>query len=258
VTLAGSRVLVTRRREQSEDLVRAIRECGGDPVVIPLISTGPPPSWEACDGALARISAFDAAAFASVNAVEGFAGRAHERGVLPEALGRIPSAAVGEATAAALARHGMRGAVVPAQYSAASLALALGASLAGKRVLIPCGSLALDTLPRALTDAGAVVETVVVYATTRSAEADRAAIARGVRSGEFDVVTLASPSAARYFGELFGAPERAAVAARCRIAAIGETTAAAIRATGFPVDVVAAESTARGLVQSITERFGKA
>ena len=257
MTLGGKRILITRRREQAEETSRVVRERGGIPVVIPLIRTGPPDSWEACDGALSRLDSFDAAAFTSVNAVEAFIARARSLGVPAAALARIPAAAVGETTAGALRVEGMRVAAIPAQFSAAALGAALGGALAGKKVLLPRGTLARDTLARALRESGASVEPVVVYATCRAADAECAAVARGVRAGEFDVVTLASPSAARYFGELFSAEERAHLGAHCRIAAIGETTAGAIRALGIPVDIVAAESTSRGLVDSMTAYFSR-
>jgi len=255
MTLAGKTILITRRREQSDQFVRAVREQGGTPVVIPLVAIGPPPSWEACDGALSRLASFDAAAFTSANAVEAFVGRALARGVTAPDLERLPAAAVGEATAAALRRSGMRVALVPAEFSAASLGAALGGALRGKRVLLPCGTIARGTLAGALREQGASVESVVVYATLPAEEAGASGLVSRVLAGEFDVVTFASPSAARHFGALFTPPERGGLRARCRIAAIGATTEEALRAMDIPPDIVAGESSARGIVESITAYF---
>jgi len=255
MTLQGKRILITRRREQAEGMARAVRARGGTAVVIPLIATGPPPSWEACDGALGRLASFDAAAFTSANAVEAFVGRARTLGIPGAALERIPAAAVGETTAAALRKSGMRVAAVPPEFSAASLAAALGGALAGKNVLLPCGTIARDTLLRALQESGARVEKIVVYATLPPPEAATSALGGRVLAGEFDVVTFASPSAAEHFAALFTAAERALVPSRCRVAAIGGATAEALHLLGLPPDIVARESTARGLVESITDYF---
>jgi len=225
--------------------------------VIPLIAIGPPPSWEACDSALGRLAAFDAAAFTSVNAVEAFFDRARSLGVRREDLEALPAAAVGAATAAALGERGIRVTLVPAEFSASSLGLALGGSMAGKRVLLPCGTISRETLAGTLREAGAAVERVVVYATVASADADRSRVARGVLAGGFDVVTLASPSAAHCFAGAFTPAERARVHSRCRLAAIGGTTAEALRSLGLPADIIAGESTGRGLVDSITDYYAR-
>jgi uroporphyrinogen-III synthase len=76
-----------------------------------------------------------------------------------------------------------------------------------------------------------------------------------VVSGEFDVLTFASPSAATNFGTLFHGEELRAASGRTRIAVIGPSTAEAVRALGLGVDIIAGESTARGLVRSIDEYY---
>jgi uroporphyrinogen-III synthase/uroporphyrinogen III methyltransferase/synthase len=76
-----------------------------------------------------------------------------------------------------------------------------------------------------------------------------------VLSGEFDVLTFASPSAAVNFGTLFRAEELRAVPDHARIAVIGPSTADAVRVLGLEADIVARESTARGLVHSIDEYY---
>ncbi len=257
MTLGGRTILVTRRHEQAGAMVREIEARGALAVVIPMIVTEPPRVWMECDAAIGRLGTYDMLLFTSANAVEGFVGRARTLGVSPDSLSRLPSAAVGEATAAALRECGLRASVNSGEFTGSSMAQALGRSLSGKRVLIPQGNIARGTLSRSLRENGAVVDTVTVYVTSKPEEAMRGSFVRRVLSGEFDVVTFASPSAAANFGSLFRAEELAAVPEHARIAVIGPTTADAVRELGLTADIVARESTARGLVAAIEEFFSE-
>jgi uroporphyrinogen III methyltransferase/synthase len=256
MTVRNRTILVTRQREQAGEMIREIEIRGGAAVVVPMIATGPPRVWTECDAAIGRLGLYDALVFTSVNAVESFVGRTHILGVPPASIARTRSVAVGEATASALAGSGFPVVLVPENFTGASLAAALGESLSGKRVLIPRGNIARETLPDALRDAGAIVETVTVYVTSRPEGIAAGSFVHRVLSGEFDVVTFASPSAAVNFGTLFRAEELSAVPDHARIAVIGPTTADAVRGLGLPVDIIARESTARGLIRSIEEFYG--
>jgi uroporphyrinogen III methyltransferase/synthase len=255
MTLRNRTILVTRQREQAGEMTREIERRGGNAVVVPMIATGPPGSWAECDAAIGRLGTYDILLFASVNAVESFVGRTHILGVPPGALARARTAAVGEATAAALTRGGMKAVLIPEEFTGMSLVAALGDSLAGTRVLIPRGNIAREAVPDALRAKGAVVETVTVYVTTKPEGIVAESFVHRVLSGEFDVVTFASPSSAANFGSLFRADELSAVPDNARIAVIGPTTADAVRALGLPVDIIARESSARGLVGCIEEFY---
>jgi uroporphyrinogen-III synthase len=253
--MRNRRILVTRQHEQAGEMIREIELRGGTAVVVPMIITGPPRAWAECDAAIDRLGTYDALVFTSVNAVESFVGRTRMLGIPPALLARARSVAVGEATASALAGNGLPVVLVPEKFAGASLASALGDSLAGKRVLIPRGNIARETLPEALREGGAIVETVTVYVTSGPEGIDRGRFVHRVLSGEFDVVTFASPSAAVNFGTLFQAEELSAVHNNARIAVIGPSTADAVKALGLPVDIIARESTARGLVLCIDEYY---
>jgi uroporphyrinogen-III synthase len=255
MTLGGRTILVTRRHEQAGEVVREIEARGGRAVVIPMIVTEPPRVWTECDAAIGRLETYDILLFTSANAVESFVGRARTLGVSPGSLSRLPAAAVGKATAAALKGCGLEATVNPGEFTGASLAQALGRPLSGKRVLIPQGNIARGTLSASLRENGAVVDTVTVYVTSKPEGTMRENFVRRVLSGEFDVVTFASPSAVANFGSLFPAGELSAVADHARIAVIGPTTEEAVRELGLAVDVVARESTACGLVAAIEEFF---
>ena len=255
MTLRNRKILITRQQEQAGEMIREIEIRGGTPVVVPMIGTGPPGSWTECDAAIGRLGTYDALIFTSVNAVESFVGRTRELGVPASSLAQVRSVAVGEATASALRGNGLTVVLVPEKFAGASLASALGETLSGKRVLLPRGNIARETVPDALREAGAIVETVTVYVTSGPGLMDRGSFVRRVLSGEFDVLTFASPSAAVNFGTLFRAEELRAVRDHARIAVIGPSTADAVRGLGLEADIVARESTARGLVLCIDEYY---
>jgi uroporphyrinogen-III synthase len=255
MTMRNRRILITRQHEQAGEMIREIELRGATAVVVPMIGTGPPLSWTECDAAIGRLGTYDALVFTSVNAVEGFVGRTRMLGVPPSSLAQGRSVAVGEATASALTANGLTVVLVPEKFAGSSLASALGDSLSGKRVLLPRGNIARETLPDALRGGGAIVETVTVYVTSAPEVTDRGGFVHRVLSGEFDVLTFASPSAAVNFGTLFRAEELSAVPDHARIAVIGPSTADAVRVLGLEADIIARESTARALVGRIDEYY---
>jgi uroporphyrinogen-III synthase len=246
-------ILLTRQPERAEEMVGEIERRGGRAVVIPMIDVGPPRSWGACDAAIARLATFTAIAFASVSSVHAFLGRLRETGVGTDGLHRLRIWAVGKKTAEALRAEAVEPDCVPEDFSAAGLLAALGETLRGAAVLLPRGDIAREELARGLAGAGAEVTAVTVYATGRPGEAP--GLRRRVRAGEFDAIAFASPSAVENYAELCGVSSASPLPAHTKCAAIGTTTADALRTCGMGAEIIARESTGVGLVRSIDEYF---
>jgi uroporphyrinogen-III synthase len=70
-----------------------------------------------------------------------------------------------------------------------------------------------------------------------------------------DVFVFASPSAFRNFAKTVGPDELQRFADRSAFAAIGPTTAEAIRGAGLPVKIEAAKPSSSEVVQAIVEYF---
>jgi uroporphyrinogen III methyltransferase/synthase len=253
--LFGRRVLVTRAAEQSEPLARALREAGAEPVCVPMIRITAEADDAAAPPAVAELDVYDAVLFTSANATRAFAGRLAASGRVPQAL-RARVVCVGPATAEAARRAGFANAeVAGARHDAEGMLASLRASgsLAGRRFLFVRGARARDVLPRGLREAGARVDETVVYRTL-PAEVDEAALRAALVRGELHALTFTSASAARRFAAcLDGAALRAARG--LVVAAIGETTAAALREAGLVPDVVPSESGVRALADALSERF---
>jgi uroporphyrinogen III methyltransferase/synthase len=248
--LAGVTVVVTRPRDQSASLRRALAAAGARVLELPTIEPGPPEDGgSALAAAAARARDYDWIAFTSANAVHRFA--AHLRD--GRDLGRARLAVIGPASADALAQHGLVADLVPTRASAEGLVEALGTAPDGGRVLFPRAAGAREVLAEGLRGGGWVVDEVVAYRTLEGA-CPPAPLADEVARAE--VVVFASPSAVRGFlasRDDRGQPLRVPPVVAC----IGEVTAAAARRAGMTSPVVAASPTPESLVAAIAHRLGE-
>ena len=254
VSLLNKTILVTRPREQSAEVVAEIEKRGGRPLVIPMIRILEPESWEDCDRAIDQISSYDGIVFASANCVTKFLERCEAKGMKPSAFSDTALFAVGEKTRREIERNGLSVDLIPDRFTAEALAARIVSSgIQGKRFLCPRGNLGRDEVVDALREHGAVVDTVTVYTIAGLEESAAAEIAEELESGNIDVVTLFSPSAATQFARTTSP----ATLARheVRIAVIGSTTERAVAELGFPAHIVAATSTAEGLLDAIEKYF---
>src|SRR2546425_4213665 len=143
--------------------------------------------------------------FTSRNAVEIVFDRLPSWGLEPRSLARIAIAAIGPATAAALARRGVPPALVPERYVAEAVVAALAGvdELAGTRILLPRALEARDALPDGLRARGAVVDVIPVYRTV-PVTGDGPPLAGEIIAGRGDAITFTYFSTERYFVEQGG------------------------------------------------------
>jgi uroporphyrinogen III methyltransferase/synthase len=254
--LFGKKVLVTRSRTQASRLKVLLGDMGAQPVELPTIQTTPLEDYGPLDSALARLSQFGWAIFASVNAVDAVFARLElsENFRDARAFGGVRIGAIGPATAAALESRGIFADFIPATSVSEAVVQQL-ASLdwSGRKVLLPGADIGRDVLANGLKKMGAKVELVSAYRTVAPegvSDLTRRVIGEGV-----DVVTFTSSSTARNLMDALDGDSEALNSSL--IACIGPTTAATAKELGLNVGLVAKEHNVEGLVEALTGYFRK-
>ncbi len=254
-SLAGKRIVITRSAAQSESIARELLVCGAIPVVLPLVSFAEAEDFAPLDAAIAQIEQFDWIIFTSAQAVRAVVKRSKElKKSLIQAGSNLCAASVGPVSAEAAREAGFPVEYVAETHTGAALAEELGARLRGAKVLLPRSDRANPDLPPALKRHGAQVTEVTAYRTLRPTEIDQRNL-RQVADGEADAILFFSPSAVQHFAELFGGEQMRALQDKLAIAAVGPVTANALRGAGVTRMVVAGDTTATAVVESLELHF---
>ncbi|MGH9714675.1 MAG: uroporphyrinogen-III synthase [Candidatus Acidiferrales bacterium] len=254
--LAGKRIVITRAAEQAREMIGALETLGAEVLLMPTVEFAPPEDWQKLDAKLRKLDGFDAILFLSRNAVRYIFERCRELGIKCEALQskKCMIAAVGQGTAQAIESEGFRVDYVAKNQSGESLVSELGGRVAGRKVLLPRSDRGDERLSKALRDAGANVTELVAYRTGAPEEVDPGMLSL-VREAKVDAIVFASPSAFQTFADCMGGDELATLSARIRFAAIGPTTANAIRNAGARVEIQSVEPSAAGVANSLARYY---
>ncbi|MBL1264429.1 uroporphyrinogen-III synthase [Methylomicrobium sp. RS1] len=166
ISLNGAHILVTRPQHQAYNLCRLIERQQGVAVAFPTLEIVAAADRVRIAQALANLHRFQWVVFISANAVN-FALLANDGKIDQFRNTRI--AAIGAATARALAAAGLTADLVPADGSDSRALLAMPAlqQVSGQRILIVRGAGGLDTLREELVNRGANVDYLDVYRRTR-------------------------------------------------------------------------------------------
>jgi uroporphyrinogen III methyltransferase / synthase len=278
-TLAAKRIVITRAPHQNDSLRTELHRAFGPGVRIielPCVEFREPENTSALDSAIRSMCDFAWILFTSQNATRYFAQRMRTLGSLPEQTGKPQPriAAVGPATAEAASAEGFSVDFVPPPGTGRSFAGSFKDSIrsvagleiknptagflrgvAGMKILVPRSDLALrDRGARdwteVLREAGAEVTAVAAYQTCAPKTLTGPQFVEVVRDGA-DCFIFASPSAFQNFVGAAGADSLKRLAQTSVFAAIGPTTAAAIRSAGVECAVESTEPDARLLAEAV-------
>ena len=234
-------VLVTRPAGRGEQLVHLLEEAGLAAEHVPLTRLVPSGGreMEAARAELA-VGVFTHLVVTSRTAAERLGAVDHGApGVHVPAGTEV--IAVGEGTAVALARIGVRATQV-AEGSGEALVAAMPPAAPGARVFFPASAAASRTVPEGLRATGYEVREVEAY---RPAPLEAPpAVSAGLPSGRYAAIVLTSPMIARHAAELGVHPSTA-------IVTIGEPTSAAARTAGLAPACQAAEPSDEALVAAV-------
>ena len=224
------RVAVTRDEPADGLLSAALRAASLEVVSCQVMQEFPPTDPSGLDAAARALQSFNWAIFASRRAVDAVRRARREHGAWPTGL---HTAAVGSSTASALIDAGANPPPIVADEAGAD---ALWSELRtrdwhGVRVLLPVVVGGRQTIIDGLRGAGGDVTVVEAY---RMVPRAARVIAEEWRAAAPDAAVLASPSTANALVDAIGRDGLASLAA---IIAIGQTTAAAIRARGLHAEI---------------------
>ncbi len=223
------RILVTRPKDDCEDLVDALRVRGHQAFSAPMLHIeflNPPEMGDALTQALI---------FTSRNGVRALQHFDHTK-----ALHSLPVYVVGEATADAAREAGFREVHVGEGAALELVDLILAhADPAKGRLIHFSGEQQAVNLQRVLEHRGFLAETLVVYRSVASKALPSDIVAR-LRDGQIDVVLLMSPRAAATFVNLMGRLSLMQAVRGLRYVCISEAVARALKTLAPPDILVAA------------------
>ncbi len=241
--MSPATVLVTASAGAFPGLVEALRAIPVAVEDVPLMTFAPPLDWGPVAAAGRQLDHYAASAVTSPRSARAFAERLQTLGLSTPAGTAVWAAGAGTAQALHDALGPVRQAdehFVAQQGAAAALADALVGAGLERPVLFPCGDIRRDELPARLRDEGIMVDEVVCYRSVLAGETE----ARGAAE-RAQVVIVASPSVADLLARACPPGVRPA------LVAVGPTTAAAARASGWPPSRVASRPTSEALAAAV-------
>jgi len=256
--LAGKRVVVTRALEQSQSLIDALRDAGAEPVLLPLVAFAPADNLAELDACLKNSARFDWVFFTSQNALRAVQQRCVALELsLSKSFKDLKIAAVGPATAEAVAAAGLTVNFISRIHTGVALAEGLSAQTQNKRVFLPRSDRANPDLIEVLNLHGWQVTPVVAYKTL-SPNSDSSDALESLLHVDADAILFFSPSAVHHLRDLLGLQRFRDLGHQSIFVAIGPVSENALKAVGVSRILLAADSTVFAAVAILSEYFAKA
>jgi uroporphyrinogen III methyltransferase/synthase len=251
-SLLGQRIVITRSRDQSEQLARPLRELGADVLEMPVIKMVSPTERTPMIEALAGLHSYDWIVFTSPNGVGAFFDSFFKAFKDLRDIGGVRIAAVGPGTAAKLAELHLQVDVTPEESLGSKIAEALVKyeSIENLRILLPRAEAANPELPKLLEANGAIVDDVPWYKTVPETLDAQGAGAQLTETGA-DWIVFTSGSTVNHFHERFPLSALVEQYPSIRFASIGPETSKALAIHGHKAHVEAKAHTIEGLIQAI-------
>jgi uroporphyrinogen III methyltransferase/synthase len=261
--LSSKTICLTRTPEQSAPLAAALKQRGAYVIEFPTIELVPPPDETIIKQAIAKLDTYDWLIFTSANAAEHFfmyVSPSRHSGLDPESI--FPQvAAVGTATATALATHGITDITIPNDFKAEGLIeLFKASSASGQRVLIPRALHAREILPDTLRELGYEVTVAPVYETVQARPSTKKLeeLTDGHRL-HCDALVFTSPSTARNFIDILNDAgyQAASLIQTVETFSIGSVTTTELITLGFDATRIheSTQSTSTTLVDTLASFY---
>ncbi len=253
--LFGQRIVITRPEEEARRAAVALEALGAEVLLAPTVLVRPITDPGPLDDAIERLADYDWLVFTSANGVRFFLQRLDQRGRDLRALGHLKLAAIGPATAEALARFHLRADLVPHSYRSEALALVLGRHAQGRRILLARADRGRTVLKEELQQL-ADVDQVAVYHNA-DAESLPESVVERILDGTIDWITLTSSAITTRLHGLLPETARRRVGREVRLASLSPVTTEAAARLGWVVSVEASVFTWEGLIQALADRIAR-
>ncbi|MFC4320974.1 uroporphyrinogen-III synthase [Litchfieldia salsa] len=250
--LLGKRILVTRAKEQAKDFSDKIKQYGGTPLEVPLISFKLSSNQDEIKEKISKLDTYDWLIFTSKNGVDFFF---HALTNHPSKLPKI--AVVGTKTNDALIQKGYQADLLPSDFIGEGLTETLKPLMRnGDRFLLARGNLSRSHIPNELRKFGGIVDDLVIYDNDENvSEKDR--LQEFLSQQQIDVITFTSPSTVRNFVKLVdGLPWREWLR-RIDIVCIGPVTKEALQQFEIDVHVCPSEYTTDSMLTELISYYKK-
>ncbi|MEM8868530.1 MAG: uroporphyrinogen-III C-methyltransferase [Verrucomicrobiota bacterium] len=243
--LFGKRIVVPRAKQQAGELTKLLEDNGADVVELPFIEIKPFYDSKRVTEIFAGIAIYEWVIFTSANGVRQFFDLFYKAFDDIRCLGPMRVAAVGAATAREIEKHRIKVDLIPKRANADVLAdeLLENEGLEGIQVLVITGNINRETLVQKLeTEGRAIVDTLPLYATSKSDLSSHASAER-FRSEGADAVLFTSSSTVHSYIEQSEHLTLEADARKPAYGSIGPQTSKTIKDSGLELAFEAPQST---------------
>ncbi len=253
--LHGKQILVTRAKAQASALSLKIKELGGIPIEMPLITCKEVADKAVINNVLELIHTYDWLVFTSKNGVDFFFQELrnfNESITLPTSC---KIAVVGQKTEEVLVSYGLTADLIPEKYVAESLLESLLKVVKkGEQVLIPRGNLARNVIPEGLRNHEIDVTDLDVYETVIEKKS-KEQLYQLIKDGKIDVVTFTSSSTVDNFVQLLEGTNWRSYIGNIIFASIGPITTKTMLKHLLPVHTEPEEYTIQGMLRSVADKL---
>lgn len=251
--LFGKRIVVTRSRAQSSNLLATLKELGADAIECPTIKISEIENNQALQDFINNNNTYTHLVFTSVNGVNTFIEKLLAQGKDLRILYGKKLVCIGPATAEAFKQKGIIADYIPETYVAEAMIPWFEKQPKGKIAILRAEK-AREVLPEALSKLEHDVDVIPLYHTEFESEIN-SEVTEYLKNSQIDYVTFTSSSTVEGFAKLLEGSD--IKPDKIPAAVIGPVTAETCKKYGFPVKIAAEEYTIPGLVQMIIRHAGK-
>lgn len=246
-SLNGKRVLVPRGKGNAKAFSEIVKEFEGIPVEVPLLSFHPIEKNEELIKIINTLSTYDWIIFTSNVTVETFFTFVKDQVILPKI------AVIGEKTAHALSKLGVKVQFQPQEYVAESFVQEFMPHVTvGQKLLIPKGNLARDYIGSFFREKGLLVDEIVIYETIFPEES-KEKLFKLLKNREVEILPFTSPSTIDHFMSVVNKYGFYEEIKGCIVACIGPVSKKRCEELGLKVHVVPKVYTTYDMIMGVAD-----